>query len=103
MRFELNEKTLALFFEGELNSYNAEAVEKEIEQVVKKNKFEKLVLNFEKLTYISSAGLRIVLKLKQNYKEVSIEDTSLEVYDILQMTGFANIMSIKKALKLTQR
>ena len=99
MRFELNEKTLALFFEGELNSYNAEAVEKEIEQVVKKNKFEKLVLNFEKLTYISSAGLRIVLKLKQNYKEVSIEDTSLEVYDILQMTGFANIMSIKKALK----
>lgn len=99
MKFELNEKTLTLFFEGELNSYNAERIEKEIEDTLKGKTFESLALNFENLHYISSAGLRIVLKLKQKYNDISIVDTSLEVYDVFQMTGFTNLMPIKKALK----
>ena len=99
MKFELVDKTLTLLFEGELNSYNAEEKENEITKIVEKENFDALVLNFEKLSYISSAGLRIVLKLKQKYKEVKVVDTSLEVYDILQMTGFTNIMEIKKSLR----
>lgn len=99
MRFELKEKTITLFLEGELNSYNAERIEKEIDDTLKGKDFKSLVLNFANLQYISSAGLRIVLKLKQKYNDVSIEDTSLEVYDVFQMTGFINIMPIKKALK----
>ncbi len=99
MRFELKEKILTLYFEGELNSYNAERIEKEIEDTIKGKEFSNLILNFENLHYISSAGLRIVLKLKQKYGDLSIVDTSLEVYDVLQMTGFTNLMTIKKALK----
>lgn len=99
MKFENKDNTLTLFFEGELNSYNSDNVEKDIENTIGKEKFNKLVLNFEHLSYISSAGLRIVLKLKQKYNDVSITETSLEVYDIFSMTGFTNIMSIKKALK----
>ena len=99
MRFELNEKTLTLFLEGELNSYNADNIEKEIDNSLNNQKFDKLVLDFSRISYISSAGLRIVLKLKQKYNDVSIIETSLEVYDIFQMTGFTNIMEIKKGLK----
>ena len=99
MRFELKEKTLTLFLEGELNSYNADNIEKEIDNILKEQTFDKLVLDFSRISYISSAGLRIVLKLKQKYKDVSIIETSLEVYDIFQMTGFTNIMDIKKGLK----
>ena len=99
MKSKLNEKVLIIYFEGELNSYNADGVEKEIDNTLKDQKFESLVLNFENLHYISSAGLRIVLKLKQKYKNVSIEDASLEVYDVFQMTGFTNMMPVKKALK----
>ncbi len=99
MRFEVKERTLTLFLEGELNSYNSERVEKEIEETIKDKEFTSLVLNFGNLHYISSAGLRIILKLKQKYNDVSIEDTSLEVYDVFQMTGFTNLMPIKKALK----
>ena len=40
-----------------------------------------------------------MLKLKQQYPNFSIVETSLEVYDIFSMTGFANIMNIKKGLK----
>ena len=99
MRFELKEKVLTLFLEGELNSYNADNIEKEIDNILKEQTFDKLVLDFSRISYISSAGLRIVLKLKQKYKDVSIIETSLEVYDIFQMTGFTNIMDIKKGLK----
>ena len=99
MRFELKEKTLTLYLEGELNSYNADNIEKEIDNILKEQTFDQLVLDFSRISYISSAGLRIVLKLKQKYNKVSIIETSLEVYDIFQMTGFTNIMDIKKGLK----
>ena len=33
MRFQLNERVLTLYFEGELNSYNADNMEKEIEML----------------------------------------------------------------------
>ena len=99
MRNELKEEKLTLYLEGELNSYNADGVEKEIENTLKDKMFKSLILNMENLRYISSAGLRIILKLKQKYNDVAVTDASLEVYDILQMTGFTNIMPVKKALK----
>ena len=99
MRFEINEKALTLYLEGELNSYNADNIEKEIENTLKEKAFEKLILDFSHISYISSAGLRIILKLKQKYNDFSIIETSLEVYDIFSMTGFTNIMDIKKGLK----
>ena len=99
MRSELKDNCLTLYLEGELNSYNADGVEKEIENTIANKEFNKLVLNMENLRYISSAGLRIILKLKQKYNDVAVVDASLEVFDILQMTGFTNIMPVKKALK----
>ena len=99
MRFENVSRVLTLFMEGEINSYNADNIEKEIDSVVTTQQFDQLVLDFARISYISSAGLRIILKLKQRYKDVSIVETSLEVYDIFSMTGFTNIMTVKKALR----
>ena len=99
MRFELTNNLLTLFFEGELNSYNSEYVEKEIDEVISSNHFQTLNLDFAKLQYISSAGLRIILKIKQKYDDSHIINASLDVYDVLQMTGFTNIMDVKKAIK----
>ena len=99
MRFSLENEVLTLFLEGELNSYNADGVEKDINATLEGKSFKSLILNFENLRYISSAGLRVILKLKQKYSDLSILDASLEVYDVLQMTGFTNIIQVKKALK----
>ena len=99
MRFELTDNLLTLFFEGELNSYNSEYVEKEIDEVLSSNKFQTLNLDFAKLQYISSAGLRIILKIKQRFNDSHVINASLDVYDVLQMTGFTNIMDVKKAIR----
>ena len=99
MRYEIRREALVIYFEGEINSFNADNVEKEAREILEKEEFKALVLDFASVRYISSAGLRIVLKFKQQYKEVSIEECSLEVYDILSMTGFTNMLPVKKALK----
>ena len=99
MRFNLSDGSLTLYFEGELNSYNSDNVEKEVEDIVSKSNFQTLYLDFSDLTYISSAGLRIILKIKQKYEDTHVIEVSLEVYDILSMTGFTNIMDVRKALK----
>lgn len=99
MKYDLKETKLTVYFEGEINSTNADAVEQDFESTVQGKKFDSLVLNFEKITYLSSAGLRVILKIKKMCDNVSIVDVSLEIYDILQMTGFTEIIPTKKALK----
>ena len=99
MKHLLEKEKLTIYFEGDLNSYNADNFEKEIEEIVTNQSFKTLILDFSSLRYISSAGLRIILKLKQRFDDVHIIEASLEVYDVLTMTGFINIMDVKKALK----
>ncbi len=99
MRSTLEKGVLTIYLEGELNSYSAEPMGKEIDQVIEDKQFEKLVLDLERLSYISSAGLRVVLRLKQRFDNVSVINASLQVYDIFQMTGFTNVMDVKKALR----
>ena len=98
MKHLLEKEKLTIYFEGDLNSYNADNFEKEIEDIVNEKSFQTLLLDFSSLRYISSAGLRIILKLKQRFDDVHIIEASLEVYDVLAMTGFVNIMDVKKAL-----
>ena len=99
MNFNNNGFNLIIFLEGQINSYNADNVEKEIISIVENEQFKKLLLDFSDVSYISSAGLRIILKLKQKFNNVSVINTSLEVYDVFSMTGFVNIMEVKKALR----
>ena len=98
MRNEIQGNSLILYFEGEVNSYNAEAVEKDAFATIAGKSFDTLVLDFSSLKYISSAGLRVLLKLKQKFDKLVIKEASLEVYDVLEMTGFTTILEVHKAL-----
>ena len=99
MKHNLENETLTIFLEGELNSNTVEVIGKELNEIVDNNAFKKLVLDLEKLKYISSAGLRVVLGLKQKHEDISLINASLEVYDVFQMTGFTSMMDVKKALR----
>ena len=96
MEFKLEKDVLTISLEGELNSVNSESIGEEIDKIIANQTFKSLVLDFDKVSYISSAGLRIILKLKQRYDDFSVINASLEVYDVFQMTGFTSMMSIKR-------
>lgn len=99
MRYELNNDILTLYFEGEFNSSNAQQFGEEANKIAESNKFKNLLLDFDNVSFISSAGLRIVLTLKQKYPNTSVVNANLEVYDVFQMTGFTSMMSVSKALR----
>ena len=96
MKHTLDNKILTLYFEGELNSFNSEDVEIEIEQIVNNADFDAIVIDMEHLTYISSAGLRIIVRLKQRNGEVKLVRVPSEVYAIFEMVGFQNLMTIEQ-------
>ena len=91
--------TLKIVLDGRIDSTNAADVEKQIDEIVNDNSFENLVLDAEKLAYISSAGLRIILRLKKSNASLKIINVSSEVYEIFEMTGFSEIMDIEKAYR----
>lgn len=99
MEKNFSNDTLTLKPEGKIDTSNAAEVEKEIFALVDEYKPAKVVFDAQKLKYISSAGLRVVLKLKKTVEDSIIINASLEVYDILDMTGFTNLIDVKKAFR----
>lgn len=99
MEFVKKEETLIIKLGGRVDSSNAAEVEKELIDICTENKHGKVVVDIEKLEYISSAGLRVILKIKKSQNDMEIINASNEVYEIFSMTGFSDIISIKKALR----
>ena len=64
-----------------VDSSNAPDVEKKIMGLIEKNNAKNVVIDCENTDYISSAGLRIVLKLKKITEEYKVVNTSPELYD----------------------
>lgn len=99
MEFVKKEETLIIRLGGRVDSSNAAEVEKELTDICAENEHGKVVIDIEKLEYISSAGLRVILKIKKSQNDMEIINASNEVYEIFSMTGFSDIISIKKALR----
>ena len=95
---EGNRLTVALI--GHIDSANAGDVEKEIRDILDAEKPSDLVLDADQLNYISSAGLRIILRLRKEYADLKIINVSSDVYEIFDMTGFTEMMDISKAYRV---
>lgn len=90
---------LTVFLKDRIDSTNAPAVEEEILKVVGENADLPIVLDCSALQYISSAGLRVIMKLKKTNRNTSLVEVSLPVYEILETTGFTEILDIHKQLR----
>ena len=84
---------------GIVDSSNSPAIEEQIQTIVEKEQADRIVMDFSDLEYITSAGLRIILRLKQDIDDTSVINVSSEIYEILDMTGFTEMMDISKAYR----
>ena len=90
--------TNAFKISGRIDANNAKQFETELLADV--NAREDVVIDASELEYISSAGLRVFLKLKKMTKgSVDVAEVSNEVYDIFDVTGFTNLLNVKKRLR----
>ncbi len=97
--YHTNKGVLYINLDGRVDATNASSVEEKIQEIRKENAGLQTVLDLEKLTYISSAGLRILLRLRKDDTELSLINVSSEVYDILDMTGFTEMIDVQKAYR----
>ena len=78
--------------QGSVDSSNAHQFEEELLAAISG---QALTLDAEELTYISSAGLRVLLKAKKTLGEdIVIINVNPEVFEILDMTGFTQIFTV---------
>lgn len=80
---------------GRLDTITAPVLEKTINENI--GDIKGLVLDFKGLEYISSAGLRVLLgahKKIQKFGEMKLINVCEEVMEVLEMTGFADILII---------
>ena len=85
---------------GRIDSTNAPELEAQLNEILANNSFTSLEVDCENLKYISSAGLRLILKLRKACAGTEITNVCPEVYDIFQMTGFTEMMEVHKAFKV---
>ena len=100
MKITVNDGTLSIELEGRIDASNAPEVEKEIMDAVEA--YEALIpeIDAKKLEYISSTGLRVLLRLsKRAGGKITVKNVSSQVYDIFEVTGFTEFLNVEKALR----
>ena len=91
---------LTLELEGRIDSSNANARENSYLEALEGETFNELVLDAQNLSFISSAGLRIILKLRRRYNKMRIINVDADIYDIFDMTGVTEMLPIEKAFRV---
>ena len=85
---------------GRIDSNNAAEVEEGILKELPEDVNTPIILDASTLEYLSSAGLRMILRLKKKYQDLCITNVNSEVYEILDMTGFTEMMTVEKAYRV---
>ena len=87
--------SLLINLEGRLDTNTFQDLEKELGDL---DGITKITFDFEKLDYISSAGLRVLLTCQKKMNNISgtmiIKNVKEEIQEVFDMTGFSDILTI---------
>ena len=92
-----NAEEITIEVVGRLDTITAPVLDKTIGENTQGVK--NLILDFKGLEYISSAGLRVLLATQKKMQKVGsmkLVGVCEEVMEVLEMTGFADILVIEK-------
>lgn len=100
IKTEINNSKLIISLNGRLDTITSPQLEEEINNI-SLDEIEIIILDVKELEYISSAGLRLVLKL---YKKMTAQGGQLKlinvndmIMEIFAMTGMSDFLDIEKA------
>ena len=92
----VNNEELTIKLTGRLDTATAPELEAELNDVL--TPASKLVMDFAELEYISSAGLRVLLKIQKtvnadgSMKLIHVSENVMEVFEI---TGFSDVLTVE--------
>ncbi len=97
VRHELTDKVLHISVKGRIDSGTAGQFREELQELTELPGYEKILFDFARLDYVSSAGLRVFLSLRNRIdKSIAIEAENLQeaVREVFELTGFDDVIRI---------
>lgn len=96
IRKNLDGSKLEFVLDGRLDTITAPQLEEEIKASL--DGITDLIFNFSGLTYVSSAGLRVLLSSQKTMNEkgrMVVKNVSEKIQEIFDVTGFSDILTIE--------
>ena len=97
--YRVDKNILYVAIEGRIDASNAAMAEEKIFAIRNENEGTHTVIDADNLEYISSAGLRVILKIRKEEPKLAIINVAPEVYDVFDMTGFTDMVTVEKAYR----
>ena len=87
---------LTIYLNGRITAENAEELEDNVMKSMDEHHPSRVIFDFDEAEYISSAGLRLIMKIIKSGTEVKLINVSEEIYEIFQMTGFTKLTEVDR-------
>jgi len=88
---------VVLFLKGFLDAHTAPALESALQKCIDERKF-KIIVNFQELTYISSAGLGVFMgfieEVRENSGDIKLTNMSAKIFRVFDLLGFPALYQI---------
>ena len=91
--------TVTIDLSGRVDASTAPAVEASAFDILTREGLDDLVLDCDELTYLSSAGIRVVLRLAKRTRNIRLVNVASEVYEVLDTCGLTEMLDITKAYR----
>ena len=95
--YRIDKDILYIAVEGRIDASNAAEAESKIFSIKSDHPGKHTVVDADKLEYISSAGLRVILRLRKEEPKLAIINVAADVYEVFDMTGFTDMVTVEKA------
>ena len=95
--YRVDKDILYIAVVGRIDASNAAEAEEKIFNIKNDNPGKHTVLDADKLEYISSAGLRVILRLRKEEPKIAIINVAPDVYEVFDMTGYTDMVTVEKA------
>ena len=95
--YRIDKEILYIALKGRIDASNAAEAEEKIFRIKNDNPGKHTVVDADTLEYVSSAGLRVILRLRKEEPQLAIINVAPDVYEVFDMTGFTDMVTIEKA------
>ena len=95
--YRIDKDILYIAVEGRVDASNAAETEEKIFAIKNDNPGKHTVIDADKLEYVSSAGLRVILRLRKEEPKLAVINVAPDVYEVFDMTGFTEMLTVEKA------
>ncbi len=99
IRWEETENALHVLLAERIDAASRQELEDKFSKALDGRENVSILINAEKLSYISSAGIRVLVGLRKVSRDIRIFHVSQEIYDILNATGITDMLPVERRIR----